>query len=160
MEIAGLPLHVLVVHATVVFTPLAALAAVVFAVVPKWRYLSRWPTAILAVTAFGAVWVARLSGTSFKNELDPQIQELIQTHQDRGMQLSLLMILFLVVAAVAVWTLPGDSGFASGSGARESRVVALDKVMPAALVVSALLVLVWVILTGDAGSRAVWEDVI
>jgi hypothetical protein len=35
-------------------------------------------------------------------------------------------------------------------------VAALDKVLPAVLVLAAVVVLVWVVLTGDAGSRAVW----
>ena len=45
MEIAGLPLHPLVVHAAVVLIPLTALLAVAFAVLPRWRWLVRWPTA-------------------------------------------------------------------------------------------------------------------
>ena len=51
MEIGGLPLHPLVVHGAVVFTPLAALALIVFAILPRYRYLTRWPAAILAVIA-------------------------------------------------------------------------------------------------------------
>jgi len=155
MEIAGLPLHALVIHAAVVFTPLAVLSALVFALVPRWRYLTRWPTAVLAVVALGSVWLARLSGQSLV-EARPELAQLVETHQSRGTVLSWLVILFFVVVAVAVWSLPGESGFAGGAGARTSRVTALDKVLPAAVVVAALLVLVWVLMTGDAGSRAVW----
>jgi hypothetical protein len=32
----------------------------------------------------------------------------------------------------------------------------LDTVLPVVLVVGAVVVLVWVVLTGDAGARAVW----
>jgi hypothetical protein len=35
-------------------------------------------------------------------------------------------------------------------------VATLDKVLPVVVVLAALLVLVWVFLTGDAGTRAVW----
>jgi hypothetical protein len=155
MHIAGLPLHPLVVHAAVVLTPLAALAAVVFAVVPRWRYLTRWPTVVLAAAAFVSVWVSRFTGNSFLNER-PQLRQLVVTHQTRGRELSLLMVLFLVVVVVAAWALSGPSGLATGRGAREAPVAALDRVLPVVLVVAAVLVLVWVVLTGDAGARAVW----
>ena len=159
MEIDGLPLHALVIHAAVVFVPLAGLFAILFAVLPKWRYLTRWPTAALTLIALGSVWLARISGMALANDADrgPLGQlAAVQKHQDRGVQLSLLMILFAVVVAVAVWGLSGPSGFASGRGAQVARVAVLDKVLPAALVLAALLVLVWVFLTGDAGTRAVW----
>ena len=42
MEINGLPLHPLVVHAAVIFGPLAALAALAY-LVPRWRLRLRWP---------------------------------------------------------------------------------------------------------------------
>jgi hypothetical protein len=155
MEIAGLPLHPLVVHAAVVFTPLAVLAAVVFAVVPRWRYLTRWPTAALTLTALGAVWVARVSGRSLLASR-PELAPLVRVHQQRGTQLSLLMILFAVVVLVGVWGLGGRSGLVDGRGARETRVAVLDKLLPAVVVVVSLVVVVWCVLTGDAGARAIW----
>lgn len=155
MEIAGLPLHPLVVHAAIVLTPLAALSAVVFAVLPKWRYLSRWPTALLTIGALVAVWAARLSGNSL-TEARPELRQLVRTHEARGSELSLLMIGFTVVVAAGFWGLGGISGFLSGAGARETRAAVLDKVLPVLLVLAAVLVLVWVFRTGDAGARAVW----
>ena len=156
MEIDGLPLHALVIHAAVVFVPLAGLFAILFAVLPKWRYLTRWPTAALTLIALGSVWIARISGMALAT--DRQLDQLaaVQKHQDRGVQLSLLMILFAVVVAVAVWGLSGPSGFASGRGGQVAPVATLDKVLPVVVVLAALLVLVWVFLTGDAGTRAVW----
>ena len=44
-----MPLHPLVVHAVVVLGPLAALTGLVYAAVPKWRWLLRWPLVVLAV---------------------------------------------------------------------------------------------------------------
>lgn len=41
MEFFGLPLHPLVVHAAVVFVPLAALLVMVFAVFPRHRWATR-----------------------------------------------------------------------------------------------------------------------
>ncbi|MET3811547.1 hypothetical protein [Arthrobacter sp. UYEF3] len=41
IEIAGLPAHILLVHAVVVLGPIAGLAAIVYAVAARWhRYLA------------------------------------------------------------------------------------------------------------------------
>jgi hypothetical protein len=156
MEIDGLPLHALVIHAAVVFTPLAGLFAILFAALPKWRYMTRWPTALLTLAALGSVWLARISGMALATSRQLDQLPAVQKHQSRGMQLSLLMIVFTVVVAVAVWGLSGPSGFASGRGGVATRVAALEKVLPLLLILAAIVVLVWVFLTGDAGSRAVW----
>jgi uncharacterized membrane protein len=155
MEIAGLPLHPLVIHAAVAVTPLAALLAIVFAVSPKWRYLTRWPTAIATVLALGAVWVARLSGNALVDSR-PELGQLVEDHQARGNILSWLIIAFTVAVAVAVWGLGGRSGFTSGIGERGTTVPVLDKVVPAVVVLLAVAVMVYLVLTGDAGARAVW----
>jgi hypothetical protein len=155
MEIGGLPLHPLVVHAAVVFTPLAVLAVVVFALWPRHRWLSRWPAVLLTLAAAGSVVVARLSGEALV-EARPELARLVAEHQDRAGLLVPLTLVLLALVAVGAWSLGGPSALASGAGARESRVVALDKVLPALLVVVAVAVLVMVVLTGDSGSRAVW----
>jgi hypothetical protein len=155
MNITGLPLHALVNHAAVVLTPIAALAVLVFAVAPQYRYLTRWPTAVLTLSALGSVWIARISGQALVNDR-PELAALVATHRSRATTLSWLTILLTVVVAVGVWGLGGRSGLVSGAGERVTRVAVLDKVLPALLVVAALLVLVWVLLTGDAGARAVW----
>jgi hypothetical protein len=155
MDIAGLPFHFLVLHAAVVFAPLAATLAIAFAVLPSWRYLTRWPTAVLTVIALVSVWLARISGHAYVSDR-PELGPLVRTHQSRGDTLSLLVIVFTLVVAVGVWGLGGRSGFASGSGAVETRVAAFDKALPVALIVASLLLLVWTFLTGDAGARAVW----
>jgi hypothetical protein len=155
MEIAGLPAHPLIVHAAVVFTPLAALLVIAFAVLPTYRWLTRWPTAAAVVAALLAVWAARLSGRAML-EANPALAQLVVTHQARANLLSLLIIGFAVLALLGTWLLPGPTALASGRGAVTSRTAVLDKVLPAVLVVAALVVLVQVVLTGDAGSRAVW----
>jgi hypothetical protein len=155
MTFAGLPLHPLVVHAAVVFTPLAVLFALGFALRPRWRYPLRWPLAVTTAIALVTVWVSRFSGDSLL-DAKPELHPLVHAHEQRAVQLSLLMIAFTVVVAVAVWGLGGESGLTSGGGARDTRAAVLDKTVPALLVVAAVLVLAWVVLTGDAGSRAVW----
>jgi uncharacterized membrane protein len=155
MEVGGVPLHPLVVHAAVVFVPLAALAVVAFAVLPKHRWLTRWPAVLTTVVALVSVWVSRFSGHALKEDLQG-IEQVIATHEERAELLSLLMIGFAVLALVGAWALGGPSALVSGAGSRESRVAALDVVLPGVLVVASLVVLVLVVLVGDAGSRVVW----
>lgn len=155
MEIAGLPFHALILHFAVVLAPLAAVVAIVFALVPRWRYLTRWPAAVMAVVALVTVWLSRLSGQSHL-ETRPELAPLVQEHQQRGELLSLLTIVFAVVVAVAVRGLGGPSGLVSGRGARPVGSAALDRGLAVAVVGAALLVLVWVFLTGEAGARVTW----
>lgn len=143
MEINGLPLHPLLVHAAVVFTPLAALTALVYALVTRWREKLRWPMVVLAVVATLAVVAAFLSGKSFLDSI-PALAErpIVRTHEERAELLLWLTLGFGAVALVSGW-LHARSG-PVGLGLR------------ALLAVAAAAVLVQVALTGDAGSRAVW----
>jgi hypothetical protein len=155
MEIAGLPLHPLTVHATVVLVPLSALVAIVFAVVPQWRWLTRWPAALTAALALGAAWLSSTSGEALA-EATPRVTEVIEEHEELGELLATSMIPFALVVALAAWSLAGPTALASGRGAQDSRIAALEKVLPAVLVLASLGVLVLVVLVGDTGARAVW----
>jgi hypothetical protein len=155
MEFAGLPLHAIIVHAAVVLAPMTVLLAVVFAAVPSWRYLTRWPTALMTAVTLVTIWLTRASGHSYL-ESRPDLAPLVRDHQQLGDQLSLITTVFAVVVAVAIWGLGGRSGFASGRGGWPTRSVAIDRGLAVAVVVTSLVVLVWVIRTGDAGARAVW----
>ena len=143
MEINGLPLHPLLVHAAVVFTPLAALTALVYALVTRWREKLRWPMVVLAVVATLAVVAAYLSGKSFL-ESNPALAEraIVGTHEERAELLLWLTLGFGAVALVSGWLHPRSGPVGLG--------------LRALLAVAAAAVLVQVALTGDAGSRAVW----
>jgi len=164
MDINGLPLHVLVVHGAVVLTPLAAFVAMALAAVPRWRYLTRWPALVLAVVATVTVWVARLSGDAFFDSrfealpADNPVRASILEHQEYGEALSLVTIAFLVVTALGAVLLGGDSGFASGRGAKERAQSSVEMALPALIVIVSVVTLVYVFLTGDAGARATWEQ--
>jgi uncharacterized membrane protein len=156
MEIAGLPLHPLVVHAAVVLIPLTALLAIAFAVLPRWRWLTRWPTVVGSLVCIGVAFLATTSGESLEQQRN--LGRLVHEHQDHGEVLANLTILLAVVVVVAALLLPGPSGLASGRGAMARRVAYADKVLPVLLVGVALVVLVEVVLTGDSGARAVWAQ--
>jgi hypothetical protein len=154
MHVAGLPLHPLILHATVVLVPLTALLAIAFAVLPEWRWLTRWPTAVAAVALVPLVWLTVRSGVSLENER--HLVEQMKTHAARGHLLYDFVIVFAVIVVAAVFVLPGPSGLASGKGAMVGRVAYADKVMPVLVVIASLVVLVQVVLTGDSGARALW----
>lgn len=144
MEINGLPLHPLVVHAAVVFGSLAAVAALGYVALPRRRALLRWPMLAVALIGVGSIVAAYYSGNSFFSSRPPEIRANPQvlSHQHLARQLFWITLGFGVVALAAGW-------LSRRTGA--TRVV-LDVLLAAAAVV----VLVWVVRTGDAGARAVW----
>jgi hypothetical protein len=162
MEVNGLPLHVLVVHAVVVIAPLAALAGLTYAVRPAWRWLLRWPLVVLAVSAAGLAFLAKQSGEAMLEDrpflLEAEaLRDKILLHQDRGELLVWFALGFLVVSLFAAWAAGGPSALVSGRGALETRG-ALGTGTVVLLAVAAVALLVMTVLTGDAGAQAVWGE--
>jgi hypothetical protein len=151
-----LPLHVLVIHLTVLVLPVAALTAIVYALVPKWRWLLRWPTLVLGVGSLVWAYVAKESGEAFVAAI-PQLQPLVKIHQDRGDLLFWFVLVFALVAVAAFLLLTGPSALASGKGAKATKSRPLELITSAAIVVIGVLVIVQTIRTGDAGAKAVWD---
>jgi hypothetical protein len=146
MEINGIPLHPLAVHAAVVLGPAAALAALLY-LVPAWRDRLRWPMLVLAVTACAAIWVAYLSGQDFLDSgrfdgLAGELAERIEEHEELAETLRLVVTGFTVVAVV--------------TGLLHRRGGAARIVLSVLLAASAVALAVWTFLVGEAGARAVW----
>lgn len=163
MEINGLPAHVLVVHAAVVFVPLAAMAALVYAVMPRWRWATRMPTVGLGAVALGTVVAAYFSGRNFKDrfakndfELLPAAQDALDRHAERAQVLLWLTIVFFVVALLAAWALGGPSGLKSERGARGRHDPLIEWSVLGMVVVLALAEILMTIAVGDAGAESVW----
>jgi len=145
MEISGLPLHPLVLHAAVVFGPIGALAGIAYALLPRWRDRLRTPMVALALLATASIVAAFVTGDSFLESRPELAQEpLVRTHEDRAQLLLWLTLGFGPVAVAAGW-------LHARPGAARTVVQVLLGVLSAA-------VLVQVVLTGDAGARAVWES--
>ena len=155
MEVNGLPLHPLVVHAVVVFVPLGALSAILFAVVPRWRWLLRWPTLVLAVGAVVVTRVAVLSGTNLKSARHFS-GPLVDRHVMWGHRLEYAVWGFAVVAVVACWVLPYAVPLV-GREDRESPMASLTTVVTVLLPLAAAVVLAFAMITGDAGAQTVWK---
>jgi hypothetical protein len=150
-----LPLHVLVIHLAVVLLPVSALTGIVFALVPKWRWLLRWPVLLLGLGSALVAWVAKESGEAFEDAIPP-LQPVVALHQERGELLVWFTLIFAVVTILAFLWLSGPSALASRRGARTPRSRPLELVVSAAVVVVGVLVIVQTIRTGDAGATAVW----
>ena len=147
-KVAGLPVHILVIHAAVVFGPIAALSALAYVGVPRYRDLLRWPTAALAVFAVGLIWAAYLTGQNFFDSdrfagFSGEALENIQTHEDYAGTLRWIASGFGIVTLAATYY--------------HGRTGSTRMLLAALVAVSAVATLVWVALTGDAGSRAVWS---
>jgi hypothetical protein len=130
----------------VVFGPIAALTAILYVVVPSWRERLRWPMLILAVVATASIWVAFLTGQNFRGSKDFFTQgplgAKIDKHANLARTLRLVTSGFFVVACLSAWLHP--------------RTGAVRVILGILLAASAIATLVYVILTGDAGARAVW----
>ena len=158
-EFRGLPVHALVVHAAVVFAPLAALLGAAF-VMPALRARLRWPLLAVTLAALASVIVARLSGQELKESLNLEgspAAPLVDRHQDLAQQLLYLMVGFtvLVVFAVAVTGRPA-SGTRSAGLAR-GRTQLAQSVLALLIMITGVAVTVQTIRTGELGTRAVWN---
>ncbi|MEO3742616.1 DUF2231 domain-containing protein [Plantactinospora sp. B5E13] len=154
-EVMGLPAHVLLVHAAVVFVPLLALVATAYAVLPRFRGRLDWAAGLLAVAAPVAALLAKLSGEELrdvliaKNYPDEIIQQ-VNDHQAYGNQtFGSSIALGVVTLVLLVLTRPGRS---------VPRWLGL--VLGAVIVVLAVVNVWFVYLTGDSGAQAVWEGVL
>ena len=156
MEFNGLPLHPLIVHVVVVFAPLCAVAGLLYAFVPRWRWWLRWPLVATSAIAAVAAVVAVQSGLQLETQRHLQTLPELAVHAHRGRILRWVLLGFLVVAVLAAWLLGGPSALVSGRGARTGRTGALAVTVQVLLVAGAVAVLVWVFLTGDSGARTLW----
>jgi hypothetical protein len=148
-----------VIHVAVVLLPTAALAAIAFAVVPRWRWLLRWPVLLLALASAATAFVARQSGLAFV-AAKPELAQLVAVHKARGTLLFYYALAFGALAILAFLWLTGPTALASGRGAKAGGNRILELAVSASLVVMAVLVIWQTIRTGDAGAKAVWSGIL
>ena len=148
-SIAGLPLHPLVVHAAVVFTPLAALAALAYVFLGA---LPR-PAAVADPGARGRRRALGLGGvphgrrTSSTATASPtsRARRWTRSRRTRATPTTLRWI----ASAFGIVTVAATYFYHDRTGT-------VRTVLGALVAISAVATLVWVALTGDAGARAVW----
>jgi uncharacterized membrane protein len=143
--ILGLPLHPLVVHATVVLVPLTALLVILTAVSPRLR---AWAGPLPLVGAVISTILAPIS-TSTGESLEHSLGEskLIEEHAELGDMLIWFCLGMLVVAG-ATWFLHRRGNVTKGLG---TALAALGVIAGAATMVQ-------VVLIGHSGAKAVWDS--
>ncbi len=143
----GLPVHILVVHAVVVLVPLMSLVTIAFTLRPKWRPGLPWAVLGNAV-ALAAALVAKASGERLQNRLSSRAGQIIaKDHGERGGVLWVFALALLIASVIAYLLVRQES-------------LVLTSLAIALVVICAAGATYWTVLTGDSGSRAVWEDTI
>jgi hypothetical protein len=156
-ELFGLPAHALIVHAAVVFIPLAAVFGIVYAVAPVTRKYIWWAVLGLGVAAPVTGWAARLSGGKYKeywvaNGASGQFLDDINKHQSFGEPTAWwATALGVVLLAMVLYAIPGPVSLAPKGTAVPAAVRLVTVVVVVAV---SLVTLYYIIRTGDAGAHA------
>ncbi|MDS1269920.1 DUF2231 domain-containing protein [Lipingzhangella sp. LS1_29] len=160
----GLPLHPLVIHATIVLVPLAVLAALPIAVRSHWRRRFGWPVAILAVLSWVTVPVAVWSGQDLAADMyGSELTGVLADHERLGTQLPLIVGLFtLATVLVVVLGSVGDRRWTSTSPG--DVVPRWWWFLVTGLAIVSLAAGGWavgqLVIVGHTGSEAVWGHVL
>jgi hypothetical protein len=158
---AGLPLHVLLVHAVIVLTPLVALALVLIAAWPAARRVLWLPVLVAAALLLPLGLVTIEAGKWLEQRVPPA--PLIQEHTAQGEDIVPWLIALLaaagVIAAWGVVELVAARRFAGSAPVRPGRAVRVS--VGIVLTLGAIAVAAgssWTLVQiGESGSRAVWE---
>lgn len=148
MEIMGLPLHPLVVHAVVVLVPLAALGGIVISAWGAARKRYGWLTVAVAFAAAASTLVAQKAGEAFYASFSRH-SEAMEKHMSLGGGL-LLWVIILFVGALAVMI---AQRMIDQQDPRGRTTLVVGGVIT---VVTAVISLVQVVRIGHSGSAAVW----
>ncbi|AGZ46241.1 DUF2231 domain-containing protein [Actinoplanes friuliensis] len=152
-QINGMPVHALVIHAAVVFVPLLALLAIVYAVLPRWRSKIGWAAVLLAIAAPVTAGVSMASGGKLRERLigngmsGPPL-EAIDDHMGFGTLTFYFSLGLGVVTLVMVFLTLRKSSRPLPRAAE----LGLAVIMVALAAVSGY----YVFRTGDSGAQAVW----
>jgi hypothetical protein len=147
----GLPVHILILHATVVLVPLVGIISIAVFVYPPLRQKFALPVAGINVALFFLTWATVESGEKFKHRFRIQGNTLTPSHDHERWGKDLLwwvlamaIVAVLVAAAGRVPNLPPLVGMGLGS------VVA----------VLAIVSIVFTAVTGHTGAESSWKDFI
>lgn len=138
--ITGLPVHALVVHATVVLVPLMAIVTVVVAFRDRLREPYAGWVALVDLLLIGLVLVTKISGQKLQKRLGGNIA---LEHGRLGSSLIWFAIGLFVASLLVVAT-------------RQKQ--GTPKILANVLtVIAAVAVIVWTVRVGDSGAREVWH---
>ncbi|MER7070785.1 DUF2231 domain-containing protein [Terrabacter sp. NPDC000476] len=168
----GLPVHPLIVHATTVVVPAAAVAVLLAAVWPQLRRWSGWLPVALAVAAVVLTPLSTESGESLERRVEHS--DLIETHSQLAEGL-LPWVIALAVAAVAL-SVVGRRERAARAAETEARATTTATTTATARrggaarwlltgaavlgLVAAVGTSVQVVRIGHSGAQAAWGDAV
>lgn len=156
LQVSGLPLHPLLVHAVVVLMPLTMIAVVVTQFWPTARRRLGIVTPLAALGVMVLVPITIVAGKSLAEVVGPL--PAVVTHQRYGqMLLPWAIALFLVAVAQWTWFRWGVLRYRQPTS---SLATAAPLLLAAATIVVGLGTLITVVLAGDTGARAVWGSVL
>ncbi len=154
IEIAGLPAHILLVHAVVVLGPIAGLAAVVYAAAPRWRRYLAWPLGVLALGLVPVALVTAQAGEQL--EESRPATAMIRSHAQQGDVLKIVSVIFFVIVAamIVVSFEPIGRRFAFLGRLRANRVLQMVLLVAGAL--AGAFFVYQSVITGHSGAASVW----
>ena len=154
IEIAGLPAHILLVHAVVVLGPIAGLAAIVYAAAPRWRRYLAWPLGVLSLGLVPVALVTAQAGEQL--EASRPATAMIRSHAQQGDVLKTVSVIFFVIVAamIVVSFEPIGRRFAFLGRLRENRV--LRTVLLVAGALAGAFFVYQSVITGHSGAASVW----
>lgn len=147
MDIIGLPLHPLIVHAAVVLVPIAALAALLMVAMPRLRATYGALTVAVAVAAAISAVAARFTGEWFLDGLGLRGSARVLTHTTWGVWTPWPALLLAIVMPVFLW---------AAAHRDHPRAPAAFAVSAALTVIAAVASLGLIAVTGHSGAAAVW----
>jgi hypothetical protein len=142
-SVAGLPLHPLVIHASIVLIPLVAIGALVMSYLPS--FSRRYGKLILVIAIFAQVslFLAKVTGEAFEEILDKDMGN----HAELG-EIAPFVTLPMVVLIYLRWRLD-RSGATVGS-------VWVRRLTSLALILASLASIAVIVLVGHSGAQSVW----
>lgn len=142
-SVAGLPLHPLVIHASIVLIPLVAIGALVMSYLPS--FSRRYGKMILVIALFAQVslFLAKVTGEAFEEILDKDMGN----HAELG-EIAPFVTLPMVVLIYLRWRLD-RSGATVGS-------VWVRRLTSLALILASLASIAVIVLVGHSGAQSVW----
>ncbi|TFD85566.1 hypothetical protein E3T61_17420 [Cryobacterium lactosi] len=145
----GLPMHPLIVHATEVVVPTAALVVLLAAAWPRFRRWARFVPLGLALAALVLVPLSTESGEALEERVSESA--LIETHADLAEGLLPWVIGLVVVAAVLLWW-----NWKDRSPRKPMKWVAVALIAATALASTGTVV--QAVRIGHSGATAVWSE--
>jgi hypothetical protein len=142
-SIAGLPLHPLVIHASIVLIPLVAISGLVMSYLPSFSRRYGKVTLVIAIVAQLSLLLAKVTGQALQEILDKDMGN----HAELG-EIAPFVTLPMVALIYLRWRL--DRSGATVGSAWVRRLTSI------ALIAASLASIAVIVLVGHSGAESVW----